>query len=241
MSKKAGKNHNPDRPGSKNNPAGKGNDPQINWPNTTRAAGPRAGATPSGCGGWPTRRAGSWAYRKAGATGVSRPYWLPSSSRSPPAGGRSGISTSAPKTWNGAGCTGRTAGRSTSFVCRRSSPGCRRCSPAWPGKMPSTAPGSSTPAGTAWRRTKNGRTKYGRLGVQDFAKLRVIHAPHGKACAATATPGNANDSPYPRKMVRMTPDGSGRLRRGGRCGVRGHQEPQRNTRWRTQGRHGPKV
>ena len=24
-----------------------------------------------------------------------------------------------------------------------------------------------------------------------------------------ATPGNANDSPYPRKMIRMMPDGSG--------------------------------
>ena len=51
--------------------------------------------------------------------------------------------------------------------------------------------------------------EYGRLGVQDFTELRVIHAPHGKTCAATATLGNANGSPYPRKMIRIIPDGSG--------------------------------
>ena len=51
--------------------------------------------------------------------------------------------------------------------------------------------------------------EYGRLGVQDFTELRVMHAPHGKTCAAMATPGNASGSPYPRKMIRIIPDGSG--------------------------------
>ena len=51
--------------------------------------------------------------------------------------------------------------------------------------------------------------KYGKLSVQDFAKLHLIHTPHGKICAAMVTPGNANDSPYLRKMIKMMPDGSG--------------------------------
>ena len=51
--------------------------------------------------------------------------------------------------------------------------------------------------------------KYGRLGVQDFAELHFTHAPDGKTCAAMATPGNANGSPYPRKMIKTMSDGSG--------------------------------
>ena len=51
--------------------------------------------------------------------------------------------------------------------------------------------------------------KYGKFSVQDFAKLHLIHTPHGKICAATVTPGNATDSPHLRKMIKMMPDGSG--------------------------------
>ena len=42
-----------------------------------------------------------------------------------------------------------------------------------------------------------------------FAKLHLIHAPHGRICAAMVTPGVANDSPYLRKMIDMMPPGSG--------------------------------
>ena len=42
-----------------------------------------------------------------------------------------------------------------------------------------------------------------------FAKLHLIHAPHGMICAAMVTPGVANDSPYLRKMIDMMPPGSG--------------------------------
>ena len=51
--------------------------------------------------------------------------------------------------------------------------------------------------------------KYGKLSVQDFAKLHLIHTPQGKICAAMVTPGKANDSPYLRKMIEMMPPGSG--------------------------------
>ena len=51
--------------------------------------------------------------------------------------------------------------------------------------------------------------KYGKPGVQDFAKLHLIHTPYGKVCAAMVTPGKANDSPYLRKMIEMMPEGFG--------------------------------
>ena len=51
--------------------------------------------------------------------------------------------------------------------------------------------------------------KHGKLSVHDFAKPHLIHALHGKICAAMVTPGKAGDSPYLRKMVGMMPDGSG--------------------------------
>ena len=39
----------------------------------------------------------------------------------------------------------------------------------------------------------------------------LIHTPQGKICIAMVAYGNANDSPYPRMMIRMLPDGSGDL------------------------------
>ena len=51
--------------------------------------------------------------------------------------------------------------------------------------------------------------KYGKISVKLFAKLHLIHAPHGRICAAMVTPGVANDSPYLRKMIKMMPPGSG--------------------------------
>ena len=51
--------------------------------------------------------------------------------------------------------------------------------------------------------------KYGKFSVQYFAKLHLIHTPYGKTCAATVTPGRANDSPYLRKMIEMMPPDSG--------------------------------
>ena len=53
--------------------------------------------------------------------------------------------------------------------------------------------------------------KYGKLNVKDFVKLHAIHTPQGKISAATFTPGEANDSPYLRKMIKMMPNGSGDL------------------------------
>ena len=51
--------------------------------------------------------------------------------------------------------------------------------------------------------------KYGKLSVHDFAKMHLIHTPQGKVCAAMVTPGQANDSPYLRKMIEVMPEGSG--------------------------------
>lgn len=51
--------------------------------------------------------------------------------------------------------------------------------------------------------------KCGRLSVHGFAKAHPIHTPQGKACAAVATPGHANCSPYLRKITDMMPEGSG--------------------------------
>ena len=53
--------------------------------------------------------------------------------------------------------------------------------------------------------------KYGKIRVQDFAKLHVIHTPQGTISAAMVTTGEANDSPYLRKMIKMMPNGSGNL------------------------------
>ena len=53
--------------------------------------------------------------------------------------------------------------------------------------------------------------KYGKLSVRLFAKLHLIHALHGKICAATVTPGKANDSPYLRQMIEMLPQGTGNV------------------------------
>ena len=51
--------------------------------------------------------------------------------------------------------------------------------------------------------------KYGDISVKLFAKVHIIHTLHGKICAAIVTPGEANDSPYLRKMIEMLPEGSG--------------------------------
>lgn len=77
--------------------------PRSSRHSTTGAAGPRASSIPSGCGRWPTRRARSWAYRRASTTGASRPYWLPSSSRRRicPTGDWSSTLRSTPETWSG--------------------------------------------------------------------------------------------------------------------------------------------
>ena len=51
--------------------------------------------------------------------------------------------------------------------------------------------------------------KYGKISVGLFAKLHLIHTPHGRICAAMVTPGEDNDSPYLREMIGMMPPGSG--------------------------------
>lgn len=53
--------------------------------------------------------------------------------------------------------------------------------------------------------------KYGENSVRLFSKLHVIRALHGGICAATVSPGNANDSPYLREMAAFLPHGSGDL------------------------------
>ena len=91
-------------------------------------------------------------HTKEQATGASRPYWWewPSRRRVCSIVEWPNALRSIPMTWNGARCTRRTAGRSTSCRCRRSSP--RRSSGSsfgWPGRTRSTAQRSPTPAGTA--------------------------------------------------------------------------------------------
>ena len=51
--------------------------------------------------------------------------------------------------------------------------------------------------------------KYGKLSVRLFAKLHIMHTLHGMVCAATVTPGNANDSPHLRTMIETLPEGDG--------------------------------
>ena len=51
--------------------------------------------------------------------------------------------------------------------------------------------------------------KYGTISVKQFAKLHIVHALGGKICAAAVTPGKANDSPYLREMLTRMPRGSG--------------------------------
>ena len=69
---------------------------------------------------------------------------------------------------------------------------------------------STTPVGTATARYIEWQSaKYGKISVQDFAKLHLIHTPYGNVCAAMVTPGKAGGSPYLREMIEMMPDGSG--------------------------------
>lgn len=51
--------------------------------------------------------------------------------------------------------------------------------------------------------------KYGKISARLFAKLHLIHTPHGRICAAMVTPEEANDSPYLREMIGMRPPDSG--------------------------------
>ena len=52
-------------------------------------------------------------------------------------------------------------------------------------------------------------SKYGKISAKYFVKLHLIHTSHGKICAAMVTPGEANDSPHLREMISMMPPGSG--------------------------------
>ena len=51
--------------------------------------------------------------------------------------------------------------------------------------------------------------KYGKISARLFARLRLMHAPHGRMCAAMVTPGEDNDSPCLGEMMGMMPPGSG--------------------------------
>ena len=61
------------------------------------------------------------------------------------------------------------------------------------------------------RRIKWYNAKYGNISVKPFAKTHLLHTPQGKICIAMVTSGKANDSPYPRMMIKMLPRGSGDL------------------------------
>ena len=53
--------------------------------------------------------------------------------------------------------------------------------------------------------------KYGKISVKKFAKPRIAHSLHGKVYAAAVTPGKANDSPHLMAMIAMMPNGSGHV------------------------------
>ena len=50
--------------------------------------------------------------------------------------------------------------------------------------------------------------KYGNIGVK-FAKLHVTQTLHGMTCAAAATPGRTDGSPYLRAVIALMPQWSG--------------------------------
>ena len=49
------------------------------------------------------------------------------------------------------------------------------------------------------------------INVKDFVRLHAVRTHQGKIGAATFTPGEANDSPYLREMIKMMPSDSGDL------------------------------
>ena len=64
---------------------------------------------------------------------------------------------------------------------------------------------------SASRRIKWYNAKYGNISVKLFDKMHLIHTPQGKICIAMVVSGKANDSPYPRMIIKMLPGGSGDL------------------------------
>ena len=60
--------------------------------------------------------------------------------------------------------------------------------------------------------------KYGTISVRQFAKPRIARVPHGMTCAASVTPGKANDPPYLKAMLAMAPRGSGDVSAGAQYG-----------------------
>ena len=187
--KKTGKKHNPNHSRSKNNPADKRNAPRSTGQSTTGAAGPRA-ALPSGCRRWSTRRARSWTCPRAGAAGVSSPYWrLWASRMSCLTGAWSNTSRSTPMTWSGARCTGRTAGRSTSCVCRGSGLGC------------------SSGLSLGWRKDAVHGTKIADSGGYSIARPSSGRTPSTASSAHMTLP---SCTPYTRPRARYAPPWSRR-------------------------------
>ena len=53
--------------------------------------------------------------------------------------------------------------------------------------------------------------KYGKISVKKLAKPRIARSPRGKTCAAVVTPGKADDSPHLMAVIAMMPNGSGHV------------------------------
>ena len=96
----------------------------------------------------------------------------------------------------------------TNSACRRWTPRCSIARMAWEYAVSEPQIVDSRGFGTPQFGERQ-HAKCGRLSVHGFAKTHPIHTPQGKACAAVATPGHANGSPYLRKITDMTPEGSG--------------------------------
>ena len=199
--KKAGKRRNPNRPRRTTRPA-RGTTPRRTGPRTTEAAGPGDGAASNGCGGWPTRRAISWACRRAGATGASG---------ATPASPAKSDFAKHPENLERRGPY-RPYGRAQYHPhVSGIEPEVQRQIVTWMAgedAVHGTRMADSGGYGMAWY-TEWQNAKHGRLSVRHLARLHLTHAPYGKACAAMAAPGKANDSPHPGKMTEMMPPGSG--------------------------------
>ena len=211
--KKAGKRHNHSRPESKNNPDGRRNDPETDWPKYN--------------GGRRSEGRGfvRWMRRMAG---IAREIL----GTAPGTRGRrvSAILVSILKREENLSCWGlikrfdRHPGDLE--LCGLPKPYCRswhqlRMSEIDPavlqkiitrmaggGAVHGTLPVDSGGFGMA-RHVDWQNAKHGRPGVRPSAKLRIMHTPHGMACAAAVAPGKANDSPYLRAMVDALPEGDG--------------------------------
>ena len=210
---KAGKKGNPDRP--EGQPGRRGErSPMQAGPNATGAAAPRAGATPGGCGRWPTGRAVRWASppgrrdREVSAVRRRRP-----NRKSRPSGGwpfwqalrgpGEARAVQAVRQWRSAGS-----------ACRRLAPGRGITRMAGEGAVNgpkiSGSGGSGMSRFIVWRHA-------GTAGPAGAAGTARTALPGRASCtrrkAGHAPPGSRRDGPATRRTRDETaPEGSGGVR-----------------------------